>query len=306
MQQARYNVHSVYNVHTVHSSVTQMLVNFVFLPTKNALDKQRAIRDIWSVQASCDDAVITRYVATDNPVVDLNMVRSLHAQVFVHRVDPGQVDVNDDPWHAQDRIKKHVSSTARDARAGLRSIFSNVYHGLQPLNFGTTEAHAALYSMELSAKLQTWFQTFEAGLNKKVKSAVKAFRRNGKYLFFFMAHKHMLLRYGTTANENGNWSINRRFKFYTHVRPDKAYYGLLYTARLYNSKCARDCQSHSVLSDEQKRLIAGLFQPLAFIPFEAVLTGAPYIMLEMPDVRQYGVDEYEQQFGPVRPSAVQA
>jgi hypothetical protein len=290
--------------HTLHSSCTQMLVACRFMLTKSAADKAVCVRDVLKTQAAAEQAgrqvCPTVFVATDNPVGDLSMLQSVHESVFPlgHPVH-GQLAVGDDVWHAYHRIGRELPSPAKAPllHASLKRVFHLVYHKAEAGD--SLPADAVAGAKELGEALDAWAQ--QHNLSQAAKDAVRNCKLNAKYLFSFLPHADCLLRFGTTANEHGNWSVNRKHKFTSHIRPDHAMDSLLWVFFLHSSQCAVNATGNFKLSDADRVLCDTLFLRPVGVPFERIAAQhrPPYI-IPLERQRAYTMADAQQDLGLLR------
>lgn len=275
-----------YCLHTVHSSCTQMAVACRFMRSKSAMDKAVCIRLILQAQTDAEQAgrpaQPTLFVATDNPVQDVSMLRAVHAEFFPegHAVY-GLLAVGDDVWHAYHRIGRELPGPAK--APGLHKRLKRVFHLIyRKAEEGDTAIDVwdggVASAAELAKLLREWARHHKVG--STVRHAVRNCIRNAKYLFTFLPHAARLLRYGTTANEHGNWSLNRKFKFTSHMRPDHMLCSILWVFYLHSCLCAHAATGNFKLTDEQRALCSTLFVRPVGVPFERLAQQhkAPYII----------------------------
>jgi len=253
-------------LHTVHSSITQMMVANRWMPAKSNEDKRVAVKTVFQCQADAFaaklPAIVTRFVASDSPAADANMLRAAHEECFPEG-DPNHVgpalDVGDDVWHGYWRIGRELPSAKQEPRmhAALKRVFHCIYE--------KASAHDKLPSMEavinskdLCTALDTWVDAWDVSRDSALK-AVEACKKNAHHFSHFLKHADKLVRFGTTANEHGHWSLNRRMKFASHVRPDHCETAIQYQFFLHNSNCARAAANNKQLSEQDRLLCAALF-----------------------------------------------
>lgn len=261
-----------YAFHTIHSSCTQMMVSCRFMTSKSAEDKAVCVREVMQAQAAAMQAgrpaQPTMFVATDNPTIDRSMLAAVHAEAFpAGHPAHGQLAVGDDVWHAYHRIGEKLPSPALapGLHASLKKVFHLIYQKAESGDQLPSE-DAVANGKQLARRLREWVKQHRMGL--KVKQAVHNCINNAADLFTFLPHVSRLVRFGTTANEHGNWSINRKFKFVSHVRPDHAIDSAYWVFFLPSAQCALDATGNFKLTDSQRVLCSQLFVRPVCIPFE--------------------------------------
>jgi hypothetical protein len=283
-----------YALHTVHSSVTQMVAAFRFMPNKSASQKAVALKAVWEAQgeaiAAGRPAVITRFVASDVPDKDHVMVQVACQSVFPSSGDHWQpVDVGDDVWHARERVAKHLGA-GHPGKPALRRVFHLVYKSAKAGDVSSLSAWG-----DFLAALDAWAAEY-GPLPAKADAALQSLRWNSQSLFVFLPHKEHLMRYGTTANEHGNWVLNRRQKFVSHMRPDRCMAVIMYTVLLHNRARAATASTMTCLTEDDQQVVSQLFAADPHVPFHRAAE-CPFIVPLAPAQRQYSALEYEEQFG---------
>jgi hypothetical protein len=145
--------------------------------------------------------------------------------------------------------------------------------------------------------VQLWLDThFREG--RKVAHQVRLCIKNLHWLFAFVPHVERLLHAGTTSNEHNHWTMNRRGKFTTHMRPDHTLLHIEYGMHLFNRNRALMVSSFPLPSAVQGQL-RDLFAQEPGLPMLAVAQRGqvPFILPFSPAVRAYGMQEYHDQFG---------
>jgi hypothetical protein len=259
-------------LHTMHSSTTQMVVGYSFMPDKSAGSRAELFRSVWGVQRECPDAVVTRYVSTDNPVSDEAMLQQLHGSMF-----PGpyyRLSIGDDIWHVLDRVFEHHRGLAYASLRGslLRVLQDGVVCAQhRALHIGAdyvpregekgslgTGVHLPLTvgewqmvcEVRMEGALDAWLLKTQQGPERELlgEAAHKLAlaKQRLRFLFSFVEHARELGVRGTTPNEGGHQGLNRRTKFICHMRPDHLFELLLYHAYLLNHACAEvaACNMH--------------------------------------------------------------
>lgn len=217
------------------------------------------------------------------------MLQAVHREVFKagHSVH-GQLAVGDDVWHAYHRIGREMPGPAKAPRlhASLKRVFHLIYRKAEEGDTEVDQLEGGVANHEqLAEQLKDWAKRHKVSRN--VRSAVRCCTQNAAYLFTFLPHAKRLLRHGTTANEHGNWSLNRKFKFTSHMRPDHMLCTILWVFYLHSCGCAHTATGNFKLTDDQRALCSTLFVRPVGVPFERVAQQLkpPYII---PMARQRG------------------
>lgn len=288
-----------YCLHTMHSSVTQQVCGVRFMPSKNSDAKQVLLSEIMKVQRDCDSSIRVQYVASDHPVGDEGLIRSTFNEVFGE--DAEDISVGDDLWHARQRIARHVSISQRAAHADLKKVYGTVYKAanasdVTELGVGRTCTDTVV--ADFCASLAAWEGKYATILNDAAKGAIRYATQHAHFMFAFLPHAKHITRHGTTANEHGHWTINRKFKFTSHARPDHAFHHILYTMYLYNAQAGATAISKEGTTCYDKALLSKLFVKHKGIPLQ--LRGnagkPPYVMDVCEDTREYSWEQYMQEF----------
>lgn len=298
-----------YAVHTVFSSVTQMAVGFRFMPNKTNVEKAVLVRDIFEDQAQYGDAaVITRFVATDSPLQDKSMLVEVHQSVFgnvqgAQSAVAGQVDAGDDLWHVYHRIGKHLTYNCSRLKPSLLALLKRGTD-CAPTPAGMDVAHyQTVCAAKLVHDLEVWLSQHRP--NGRAVEQVNICMQRLDTLFTFLPHSDKLVRCGTTANEHGNWALNRRCKFVAHMRPDHTRLLVQYTLYILNSMAATKCGSLTQLPEDVRAKAQHLFARPKGIDFHAVAAAgrAPYLLPYLPPQREYSLAQYEEEFGAAKAGA---
>lgn len=290
-------------LHTVHSSVTQMMVANRWMPTKDNKEKCVAVKSVFQCQADAVPAnlpsIVTRFVASDSPAADASMLRSAHKDCFPES-DPDHagdaLDVGDDVWHGYWRIARELPSAKQEPRmyAALKKVFHCIYEKASAHD-KLPSTDAVINSKDLCSALDSWVDSWDVVKDSALK-AVEACKKNAHHFFTFLKHADKLVRFGTTANEHGHWSLNRRMKFASHVRPDHCETAIQYQFFLHNSNCARAAASNKQLSEEDRLLCTGLFVKPDSIPFHHITNQHPCV-IPLDRRRTYTADDFQKEFG---------
>lgn len=296
-----------YAVHTAFSSVTQMAVGFRFMPNKSNAEKEMLIREVFEAQAAYGgSAVVTRFVATDSPVQDRGMLTQLHASVFSkgeQQALAGLVDAGDDLWHVYHRIGKHLTYHCSRLKPSLLALLKRGTDCAPVPDGMAIEHYQAVCAGKLAHDLEVWLARHRP--NGRAADQVQICIQRLDTLFTFLPHAAKLVRCGTTANEHGNWALNRRCKFVAHMRPDHTELLVMYTMYLLNSMAAAKCGSLTQLPDDVRATAQQLFTRPKGIDFQSVAEAghAPYLLPYAPPQRQYTLAQYEEEFGHAKTSA---
>lgn len=293
-----------YAVHTVFSLQTRMCVGFRFMPDKSNEQKEVLVREVFEAQAqnTTSDVVVTRFVSTDCPDVDKNMLLRLHAEVFAGHPLAGLLDVGDDLYHVLLRIGRVVPAGSRWMKSSLLAVLKRGISGICGCKPDTVsmEQWQLVCAGKLSHELDAWVARYDP--DDRVRQQISIAQSKLHHLFAFLPHAEQLMDAGTTSNEHGNWCLNRRTKFVAHMRPDHTCVVLEYTLYLRNRAAAGRCAERADVPAAVKAVANNLFANSAAIAFDEVAArgDVPFLLPDGPVQKQYTLADYTAESGPVR------
>jgi hypothetical protein len=291
-----------YAVHTVFSLQTRMCVGFRFMPNKSNEQKQVLVEEVFKAQATNmnEDVVVTRFVSTDSPTADHNMLVTLHAEVFRGHPLAGELDVGDDLYHVLLRIGRTIPACTKWMKSSLLAVLKRgTSCGSKPAGLPMDQWQIVCAS-KLSHDLDVWVAQHEP--DAQVQEQISIAQRKLHHLFAFLPHAQHLLDAGTTSNEHGNWCLNRRTKFVAHMRPDHTALVLEYTLYLRNRAAATSCMQRDDVPAAVKALAGQLFPNPTGIAFAEVASKGevPFVFPFSSPQRQYTLADYTAEFGASR------